>query len=151
MSTKREIIATTEAPGAVGPYSQGIATDTLVFTAGQIPVNPATGKIEAETIEDQTRQVLRTSTPSSGPPAAVSTVVKMTVFMTDLGDFKTMNGVYAEFFPADPPARSAVQVVALPLGVQIEMEAIALTRERARILIFEFLPTLPLRTIIGGG
>ena len=129
MTTKREIVATTEAPGAVGPYSQGIVTEGLVFTAGQIPINPASGKVEAASIEDQTRQVLRNvdavlRAAGSGLPK----VVKMTVFMTDLGDFQLMNGVYAEFFPSDPPARSAVQVVALPLGVQIEMEAIALAR-----------------------
>ncbi len=129
MSTKREIIATTEAPGAVGPYSQGIVIEGLVFTAGQIPINPASGKIEAESIEDQTRQVLRNvDAVLRAAGSGLHNVVKMTVFMTDLGDFKAMNGVYAEFFPSDPPARSAVQVVALPLGVQIEMEAIALAR-----------------------
>jgi len=129
MHTKREIIATTEAPGAVGPYSQGIITEGLVFTAGQIPINPATGKVEAESIEDQTRQVLHNvDAVLRAAGSGLHNVVKMTVFMTDLGDFKAMNGVYAEFFPSDPPARSAVQVVALPLGVQIEMEAIALAR-----------------------
>jgi len=129
MNTRRGIIVTTEAPGAVGPYSQGIATEELVFTAGQIPINPATGKIEAETIEDQTRQVLRNvDAVLRAAGSGLHNVVKMTVFMTDLGDFKAMNGVYAEFFPSDPPARSAVQVVALPLGVQIEMEAVALAR-----------------------
>jgi 2-iminobutanoate/2-iminopropanoate deaminase len=128
MSQKRNVIATTEAPGAVGPYSQGIAIDGLVFTAGQIPVNPATSKIEAETIEDQTRQVLsNVDAVLRAAGSGLHRIVKMTVFMTDLGDFQAMNGVYAEFFPSDPPARSAVQVVALPLGVQIEMEAVALT------------------------
>ena len=128
MSQKRNVIATTEAPGAVGPYSQGIATDGFVFTAGQIPVNPATGKIEAETIEDQTRQVLsNVDAVLRAAGSGLHRIVKMTVFMTDLGDFQAMNGVYAEFFPSDPPARSAVQVVALPLSVQIEMEAVALT------------------------
>lgn len=129
MSTQREIIATTEAPGAVGPYSQGIITEGLVFTAGQIPINPASGKVEATSIEDQTRQVLRNvDAVLRAAGTGLHNVVKMTVFMTDLADFKAMNGVYAEFFPSDPPARSAVQVVALPLGVQIEMEAIALAR-----------------------
>ena len=128
MSQQRNVIATTEAPGAVGPYSQGIAIDGLVFTAGQIPVNPATGKIEAETIEDQTRQVLsNVDAVLRAAGSGLHRVVKMTVFMTDLGDFQAMNGVYAEFFPSEPPARSAVQVVALPLGVQIEMEAVALS------------------------
>ena len=127
MSQKRQIIATTEAPGAVGPYSQGIALDNLVFTAGQIPINPASGKVEAESIEDQTRQVLRNvDAVLRAAGSGLHKVVKMTVFMTDLADFQAMNGVYAEFFPSEPPARSAFQVVALPLGVQIEMEAVAL-------------------------
>jgi 2-iminobutanoate/2-iminopropanoate deaminase len=127
MNTKREIIATTEAPGAVGPYSQGIATDGLIFTAGQIPINPASGKVEADSIDEQTRQVLRNlDAVLRAGGSGLHGVVKMTVFMTDLGDFAAMNDVYAEFFPSDPPARSAVQVVALPLGVQIEMEAMAL-------------------------
>jgi 2-iminobutanoate/2-iminopropanoate deaminase len=128
MSQQRNVIATTEAPGAVGPYSQGIATGGFVFTAGQIPINPATGKIEAETIEDQTRQVLKNvDGVLRAAGSSLNRIVKMTVFMTDLADFQAMNGVYAEFFPSEPPARSAVQVTALPLGVQIEMEAVALT------------------------
>jgi 2-iminobutanoate/2-iminopropanoate deaminase len=128
MSHKRNVIATTEAPGAVGPYSQAIATDSLVFTAGQIPINPANGKVEAETIEDQTRQVLTNlEKVLLAAGSGLDRVVKMTVFMIDLSDFQAMNGVYAELFPSSPPARSAVQVVALPLGVQIEMEAVALT------------------------
>jgi 2-iminobutanoate/2-iminopropanoate deaminase len=127
MSTTRQVIATAEAPGAVGPYSQGIVTEHLVFTAGQIPINPATGKVEATTIEDQTRQALRNvDAVLRAAGSGLHKVVKMTVFMTNLGDFKAMNGVYAEFFPDQPPARSAVQVVALPLGVQIEIEAVAL-------------------------
>jgi 2-iminobutanoate/2-iminopropanoate deaminase len=128
MSTKRNVIATAEAPGAVGPYSQAIATDAFVFTAGQIPINPANGEIEAETIEDQTRQVLKNlEAVLLAAGSGLDRVVKMTVFMTDLSNFQAMNGVYAEFFPSSPPARSAVQVAALPLGVQIEMEAVALT------------------------
>jgi 2-iminobutanoate/2-iminopropanoate deaminase len=129
MSIERTIIATEEAPGAVGPYSQGIAADGFVFTAGQVPINPASGRVEAETIEDQTRQVLtNVDAVLRAAGSGLDRVVKMTVFMTDLVDFQAMNGVYAEFFPSNPPARSAVQVVALPLGVQIEMEAVALTR-----------------------
>ena len=106
MSVQRHIIATTEAPAAVGPYSQGISTGQLVFTAGQIPINPASGKVEATTIEDQTRQALRNvDAVLRAAGSGLHKVVKMTVFMTDLGDFKAMNGVYAEFFPSDPPAR----------------------------------------------
>jgi 2-iminobutanoate/2-iminopropanoate deaminase len=127
MAQVRQIVSTENAPAAVGPYSQGIATDGLVFTAGQIPINPATGKVEAESIEDQTRQALENLEAvlrASG--SGLDRAVKLTVFMTDLGQFQQMNGVYAEFFPENPPARSAFQVVALPLGVQIEIEAIAL-------------------------
>jgi 2-iminobutanoate/2-iminopropanoate deaminase len=123
----RNIIATTNAPGAVGPYSQGIRTDQFVFTAGQIPLDPATGSLVEGPIEDQTRRVLdnvRAVLQAAG--SGLDRVVKMTVFMTDFGDFKRMNAVYAEYFPDAPPARSAVQVSALPLGVDIEMEAIAL-------------------------
>ena len=128
MTIERLIIATDKAPGAVGPYSQGIAADGFVFTAGQVPINPASGKVETTTIEDQTRQVLtNVDAVLRAAGSGLDRVVKMTVFMTDLADFQAMNGVYAEFFPASPPARSAVQVVALPLGVQIEMEAVALT------------------------
>ena len=128
MSIERTIIATEEAPGAVGPYSQGVAADGFVFTAGQVPINPASGKVEAQTIEDQTRQVLtNVDAVLRAAGSGLDRVVKMTVFMTDLADFQAMNGVYAEFFPSNPPARSAVQVVALPLEVQIEMEAVALT------------------------
>ena len=128
MSIERTIIATEEAPGAVGPYSQGVAADGFVFTAGQVPIDPASGKVEAQTIEDQTRQVLtNVDAVLRAAGSGLDRVVKMTVFMTDLADFQAMNGVYAEFFPSNPPARSAVQVVALPLEVQIEMEAVALT------------------------
>jgi len=123
----RDIIATDRAPGAVGPYSQGIRTDHLIFTAGQIPVDPATGALVDGPIEDQTRRVLdniRAVLEAGG--SGLDRVVKMTVFMTDLGDFKRMNAVYAEYFPDTPPARSAFQVGALPLGASIEIEAIAL-------------------------
>lgn len=123
----RDIIATENAPGAVGPYSQAIRTDQFVFTAGQIPIDPATGKLVTGPIEDQTRQVLdniRAVLTAAG--TSLDRVVKMTVFMTDFSDFQRMNAVYAEYFPEAPPARSAIQVAALPLGADIEIEAIAL-------------------------
>ena len=123
---ERKVIATDGAPGAVGPYSQAISTGSLVFTAGQVPIDPATGRVTATTIEDQTRQALsNVKAILEAAGSSLDRAVKMTVFMTDLGDFAAMNGVYAEFFPSDPPARSAVQVVALPLGAQIEIEAVA--------------------------
>lgn len=123
----RDVIATDTAPGAVGPYSQGIRTDTLVFTAGQVPLDPSTGSLVTGAIEDQTRRVLdNVKAVLEAAGTGLDRVVKMTVFMTDLGDFKRMNAVYAEYFPETPPARSAVQVAALPLGADIEMEAVAL-------------------------
>lgn len=127
MSTNRQRICTERAPKAVGPYSQGIRAGELVFTAGQIPINPANGTIEAVTIEDQTRQALenvRAVLEAAG--SGLDRVVKTTVFMTDLKEFQAMNGVYATFFPNDPPARSAFQVVALPLGARVEIECVAL-------------------------
>lgn len=126
----RDIIATDNAPGAVGPYSQAVRTASLIFTAGQVPLDPATGTLVAGGIEDQTRRVLdnvRAVLEAAG--SGLDRVVKMTVFMTNLGDFARMNAVYAEYFPDAPPARSAVQVAALPLGADIEMEAVALTAE----------------------
>ena len=125
----RDIIATEKAPGAVGPYSQAVRTDQLIFTAGQIPLDPTTGKLVEGPIEDQTRRVLdNLSAVLEAAGSGLDRVVKMTVFMTDLGNFQRMNAVYAEYFPASPPARSAVQVAALPLGADIEMEAVALTQ-----------------------
>lgn len=123
----RDIIATDRAPGAVGPYSQGIRTDHLIFTAGQVPVDPATGDLVEGPIEDQTRRVLdNLKAVIEAAGSGLEHVVKVTVFMTDLGDFKRMNAVYAEYFPSSPPARSAFQVGALPLGAAIEIEAVAL-------------------------
>ncbi len=126
---ERTVISTESAPGAVGPYSQAIRIGDLVFTAGQVPLDPATGTIDATTIEDQTRQALsNVKAVLEAAGSGLDRAVKLTVFMTDLGDFAAMNGVYAGFFPSDPPARSAVQVTALPLGAQIEIEAIAAIR-----------------------
>jgi 2-iminobutanoate/2-iminopropanoate deaminase len=123
----RDIIATDKAPGAVGPYSQGIRTDQLVFTAGQIPIDPATGELVGGSVEDQARRVLdNVKAVLEAAGTSLNRVVKMTVFMTHFEDFKRMNAVYAEYFPEAPPARSAVQVSALPLGAEIEIEAIAI-------------------------
>jgi len=123
----RDIIATDKAPGAVGPYSQAVRTDQLIFTAGQIPIDPATGELVGGPIEDQTRRVLdNVKAVLEAAGSGLERAVKMTVFLTDFSNFQRMNAVYAEYFPGSPPARSAVQVSALPLGADIEIEAIAL-------------------------
>jgi len=127
MTLDRKVVATNRAPAAVGPYSQAIRISGLVFTAGQVAIDPATGSIDATTIEGQTHQVLKNlGAVLEAAGSGLDRVVKMTVFMTDLGEFQTMNAIYASYFPGEPPARSAVQVVALPLGAQIEMECVAL-------------------------
>ncbi len=126
MPRQRSIVSTEKAPAAVGPYSQAVRIGDLVYTAGQIPLDPATGTLVSGAIEAQTRQVLSNlSAVLEAAGSGLDSIVKMTVFMTDLGQFQQMNAVYAEFFPGDPPARSAVEVSALPLGVTIEMEAVA--------------------------
>ncbi|RLE34624.1 MAG: hypothetical protein DRJ61_04790 [Acidobacteria bacterium] len=126
MPRQRSIVSTEKAPAAVGPYSQAVRIGDLVYTAGQIPLDPATGKMVSSVIGAQTRQVLTNlSAVLEAAGSGLDSIVKMTVFMTDLGQFAQMNAVYAEFFPGEPPARSAVEVVALPLGAMIEMEAVA--------------------------
>lgn len=125
----RQIVQTGNAPGAVGPYSQGTRTDQMVFTAGQLPLDPATGKIVAGDIQDQTRQSLKNlQAVLEAAGAGLDSVMKTTVFLQDMGEFKLMNEIYAEFFPDNPPARSAVEVAALPLGARVEIEAIALVK-----------------------
>lgn len=122
----RAVVATDEAPAAVGPYSQAIWAGDFVFTAGQLGLDPATGKLVEGGIEAQTRQALTNlSAVLAAAGASLAQVVKTTVFLQDIGDFKAMNGVYAQFFAADPPARSAVQAAALPLGGLVEIEAVA--------------------------
>jgi len=123
---KREVIATKTAPAAIGPYSQAIRVGDLVFTAGQLAIDPATGKLVEGGIEKQTRQVLRNiAAVLEVAGSSLGNVVKTTVFLKDMGDFKAMNGVYAEFFAKEPPARSTVEVANLPLGALVEIDAIA--------------------------
>ncbi len=120
-------VATEGAPKAIGPYSQAIKIGHLVFSAGQIPLDPS-GKLVDGDISAQTRQVLNNlQAILEAAGATLATVVKTTVFLADMADFQAMNAIYAEFFPPDqsPPARSTVQVAALPLGVRVEIEAVA--------------------------
>jgi 2-iminobutanoate/2-iminopropanoate deaminase len=127
MGTERIIVATDRAPAAVGPYSQAVRIGELVYTAGQIPLDPATGKLVGGGIEAQTRRALENlQAVLEAAGTSLGYVVKTTVFLQDMGDFAAMNGVYAEFFGESPPARSAVEVAALPLGAQVEIEAVAL-------------------------
>jgi 2-iminobutanoate/2-iminopropanoate deaminase len=123
----KKIIATENAPAAVGPYSQGVQTGDLVFTAGQLGIVPGTKEFAGTTIEDQTRQALENiQAVLEAGGSCLKHVVKTTVFLQDIGEFSRMNGIYAEFFPENPPARSAVQVAALPLGGRVEIEAVAM-------------------------
>ena len=122
----RNVIKTTYAPAAVGPYSQAIKINNMVFASGQIPLDPATGEIVAGDIQAQTRQALNNlKAVLAAAGAELSNVVKTTVFITDMGQFAAVNEIYSEFFTAHPPARSCVQVGALPKGAEVEVEAIA--------------------------
>jgi 2-iminobutanoate/2-iminopropanoate deaminase len=125
--TERTVIVSASAPAAIGPYSQAIRAGGLVFVSGQIPLDPETGQVVAGGIAAQAERALvslRAILDASG--SGLERVVKTTVFLTDLGTFAEVNEVYARFFPHASPARSTVQVAALPRGVGIEIEAVAL-------------------------
>jgi 2-iminobutanoate/2-iminopropanoate deaminase len=118
-------ITTSHAPAAIGPYSQAIACGGLVFISGQLPIDPATGKLIEAPIADRTRQVLRNiEAIARAAGGDLAGIAKTTIFLTDLADFQAVNRAYGEFFPTAPPARSTVQVAALPLGSNIEIEAV---------------------------
>ena len=119
-------ISTKNAPAAIGPYSQAIKVGNLIYTSGQIPIDPATGALVAGGIKEQTRQsLLNVQAILKEAGISMSSVVKTTVFMADMNDFADMNAVYAEFFTEPYPARSAVAVKALPKGAQVEIEVVA--------------------------
>jgi len=122
----KRTIATDRAPKAIGPYSQAVDLGDFVFVSGQIPLDPTTQQLALGDIKIQTERVLRNVqgiVESAG--LSLANVVRTTVFLTDLDEFPAMNEVYSGFFPTDPPARSTVQVAALPKGVKIEIDAIA--------------------------
>ncbi len=122
----KKIIATEKAPGAIGPYSQGIAANGFVFVSGQIPIDPATGAFAGEDIKAQTRQsIMNVKAVLEEAGLGLENVCKTTVFLKNMGDFAAMNEVYAEYFYGDCPARAAVEVAALPKGALVEIEAIA--------------------------
>jgi 2-iminobutanoate/2-iminopropanoate deaminase len=128
----RTIISTADAPKAVGPYSQAVATGKLLFCSGQIPLKPATGELLQGDVTDQTTQVLENlGAVLRANRMTFANVVKTTVFLTDLGDFAAMNDVYAIYFPRLQPARSTIQVAALPKGARVEIEAIAVADDPA--------------------
>ncbi len=121
-----KVISTTQAPAAIGPYSQAIKVGNLVYTSGQLPIDPATGAFPEGGIKEQTRQSLtnvKAILKETG--LTMSNVVKTTVFMADMNDFADMNAVYAEFFSEPYPARSAVAVKTLPKGALVEIEVVA--------------------------
>lgn len=122
----KQAVATTHAPAAIGPYSQAIVSGDLIFTSGQIPLDPASGELVQGDIQAQTRQVfsnLREVLKEAG--ASLDDAVKVNVYMTDLKDFAALNEVYATFFTQPYPARSCVEVSSLPKGAQVEIEIVA--------------------------
>ena len=125
----KRVVRTTLGPQAVGAYSQAIISGNLIFVSGQIPLDPATGSLIPETdIQSQTRRVLQNlEGVLKGAGVSLADVVRTTVFLKNMGDFADFNGVYAEFFKTDPPARSTVEVARLPKDVAIEIDCIAMT------------------------
>ena len=127
MATLREIIATDQAPRAIGPYSQAIRAGNLLFCSGQIPIDPSTGEFVSGGVAEQTEQVMRNlSALLSAGQSSLKQVVKTTVFLADMDDFTAMNEVYGRFFGENPPARATVQAARLPRDARVEIEAIAI-------------------------
>ena len=122
----RGAVSTASAPGAVGPYSQAITTDDLVFCSGQVGTDPATGDLVQGGVEPEAERVIRNlEAVLDAAGCTLADVVKTTCFLADINDFARFNAVYARFWPDPPPARSTFQVGALPQGAQVEIEAIA--------------------------
>lgn len=125
---KRQIISTDKAPTAIGPYSQAVKINGMLFTSGQVPMVPETGKIEATDIEGQAEQVMKNlEAVLQAGGSDFSKVIKCTIFLKDLGHFAKVNEIYGARFKSEPPARSCVQVAKLPMDCLVEIEAIALT------------------------
>jgi 2-iminobutanoate/2-iminopropanoate deaminase len=126
----KKIISTTEAPAAIGPYSQAVRVGSMIFCAGQVPLDPKSGQIVSEDIAEQTRRVLdNVAAILRSEQLTLAHVVKTTVFLADFGDFQKMNEVYATYFKDQPPARSTVGVSTLPKNARVEIEAIACADE----------------------
>jgi len=123
----RTVVSAQDAPAALGPYSHAIRANGFVFTAGQVGIVPGSGALAEGGVEAQTRQVLENiSAVLRAAGTSLERVVKTTVFLADMDDFATVNGIYAQYFRQEPPARSAVEVARLPLGALVEIETVAL-------------------------
>src|SRR5688572_10549434 len=123
----KQVIQTPNAPAAIGPYSQAVAANGFVYTAGQLGVVPSTGKLIEGDVQAQTRQALENLTAIlSAAGTSLDNAVKSTVFLASMDDFAAMNAIYAEYFKSNPPARSTIQVAKLPLGGLVEIEVVAL-------------------------
>ena len=126
-SAPREIVSTERAPAAIGPYSQAVRAQGLLFLSGQIPLDPATGQLVEGDIEAQTRRVMQNlEAVLVAGGSSFERVVRATIYLVDLGDFARVNAIYGERFPSAPPARATVQVAALPRGARVEIDLIAL-------------------------
>jgi 2-iminobutanoate/2-iminopropanoate deaminase len=123
----KQAISTTQAPSAIGPYSQAIRSGNMLFVSGQIPIDPSTGKlIDDKSIQAQTRQVVQNLIAIvQAAGGSTQSIVKTTVFLNDMGDFAEMNAVYSGFFTSTPPARSTVEAARLPRDVSVEIDCIA--------------------------
>jgi 2-iminobutanoate/2-iminopropanoate deaminase len=125
MSHHRKSITASGAPEAVGPYTHAVVSNGLVFCSGQVPLEPETGELVVGSIGDMTRRCLdNLSVVAEAAGAQLSDAVRMGIYVTDMGTFKEVNEAYASYFETDPPARSTVAVVALPLGAQVEIDAV---------------------------
>lgn len=126
MSASRTTVRTDAAPAAIGPYSQGVAAGGWVYVSGQIPLDPSTGALVKGSVAEQTDRVLKNvQAVLAAAGADLGHVVRCTCYLTDMGAFAEMNEVYGRYFVTDPPARAAVEVSALPKGVDVEIDAVA--------------------------
>ncbi len=126
---EKSAIETSNAPGAIGPYSQAMKTGDLLFTSGQLPIDPATGKMVEGSVAERAHQAIKNlKAVIEAAGGNLGDVVKTTVFLADIGDFQDVNTVYAEYFEEPYPARSAFQVAALPLGAVLEIEAVVIIK-----------------------
>ncbi len=124
----KEIISTNNAPQAIGPYSQAVKAGNLIFISGQVPINPETGDVVSGSIKDQSHQVIKNiENICKAAGYGLGDIVKLSIFLTDLGNFSIVNGVMKEHFSEPYPARATIEVSGLPLGVNVEIEAIVVT------------------------